>query len=137
MNPFRLVTQPINDLWAAVARPFQAVFVVGLCWFINRMTSPEQPWWHWVAFGMGIAVLVAWARAFKTLALLAVVFYVGRWVYRKYGDAAKARFDAWVQGSGAASAGSAEGSASPPAKEATDVLRLVGNERALREAGVM
>ncbi|MBU6437855.1 MAG: hypothetical protein KGJ44_00785 [Betaproteobacteria bacterium] len=134
MNPFFFVTQPIATLWDAVAKPFQAAFVVGLCWFINRFTSPDVAWWPWVAFGMSIAVLVAWARAFKTLVLLAVVFYVGRWVYRKYGDAAKARFDDWVRGRDAATSGPA---AAAPTKDAKEVLRLVGNDLAVREAGLV
>ena len=92
MNLLSFVTAPIDSLWEAVAKPFKALFVVGLCYFINRVTSPENPWWHWVAFGMSIAVLVAWVRAFKTIVMLVVVFYVGRWIYRNYGDAAKARF---------------------------------------------
>jgi len=62
MNLLSFVTAPIDSLWEAVAKPFKALFVVGLCYFINRVTSPENPWWHWVAFGMSIAVLVAWAR---------------------------------------------------------------------------
>ena len=133
MNPLSLVTDPINNLWDAVAKPFKALFVVGLCYFINRVTSPENPWWHWVAFGMSIAVLVAWARAFKTIVLLAVIFYVGRWIYRRYGDAAKARFDEWVN---AGTPGASTNDARPP-KEAKEVLRLIGNDGAVREAGIV
>lgn len=135
MSLFSFVTDPIDNLWDAVAQPFKALFVVGLCWFINRFTSPEHAWWHWVAFGMSIAVLVAWARAFKTIVLLVVAFYVGRWIYRNYGDAAKARFDEWVNGKAA-------GQAHPPAQpgrptDAREVLRLIDNDAAIREAGIL
>lgn len=133
MKLFAFATAPVENLWNAVAMPARALFVVGLCYFINRVTSPGNPWWHWVAFGMSIAVLVAWARAFKTIVLLAVIFYVGRWIYRRYGDDAKARFDAWVNGSGAA------GHAGPahPTKDARDVLRLIDNDVAVRQAGIL
>jgi hypothetical protein len=137
MNPFSFVTRPVRDLWQAIAMPFQAVFVVGLCWIINTMTSPGYPWWHWVALGMGIAVLVAWARAAKTIAFLLVAFFVGRWVYRKYGDAAKARFDAWMNGGAAASANTASAKSANAPQSAQDVLRLVGNDAAVRAAGIV
>jgi len=133
MNLLSFVTAPIDSLWDAVAKPFKALFVVGLCYFINRVTSPENPWWHWVAFGMSIAVLVAWARAFKTIVMLVVVFYVGRWIYRNYGDAAKARFDDWVKGTSPAS--NTSGTRSPT--DAKEVLRLVDNHDAVREAGIV
>ncbi len=133
MNVFSFVTDPIHTLWDAIAKPFKAVFVVGICYFINRVTSPGNPWWHWVAFGMSIAVLVAWARAFKTIVLLAVIFYVGRWIYRTYGDAAKARFDQWVSPGGA---GAHAGDAHQP-KDPKDVLRLMDNDAAVREAGIV
>ena len=133
MNVFSLVTDPIHNLYDAVAKPFKALFVVGLCYFINRVTSPENPWWHWVAFGMSIAVLVAWARAFRTIVLLAVIFYVGRWIYRTYGEAAKARFDQWVN---ASSAAEGAGDARHP-KDTNEVLRLIDNDVAVREAGIV
>lgn len=133
MNPLSFATAPIEQLWEAVAKPFQALFVVGLCYFINRFTSPGNPWWHWVAFGMTIAVLVAWARAFKTILLLVVAFYVGRWIYRNYGDSAKAKFDDWVNAKGSASS---TGSADQP-KDAKEVLRLINNDVAVREAGIV
>jgi hypothetical protein len=131
MNPFSIITSPINNLWDAIAAPFRAVFVVGLCYFINRFTSPGADWWHWVAFGMTISVIVAWARAFKTIALLIAVYYVGRWVYGKYGDGAKAKFDEWVNGKAAAS------TAAPQPKEAKDVLRLIGSDSAVQQAGIV
>jgi len=133
MNLMSFVTDPIDNLWGAIAKPFKALFVVGLCYFINRVTSPDNPWWHWVAFGMSIAVLVAWARAFKTIVLLVVAFYVGRWIYRNYGDAAKARFDDWVSGTGA------QGNTSHPRQptDAREVLRLVDNDAAVRQAGIV
>ena len=132
MSLLSFVTDPINNLWDAIAKPFKALFVVGICYFINRVTSPENPWWHWVALGMSISVLMAWARAFKTIVFLAVVFYVGRWIFRTYGDAAKARFDEWVKGTGSASNA---GPAHQPS-DAKEVLRLIGNDVAVREAGI-
>jgi hypothetical protein len=131
MNPLSFITSPIHNLWGAAAAPFRAVFVVGLCFFINQFTSPANPWWHWVAFGMGISVIVAWARAFKTIALLVAVYYVGRWVYRKYGDTAKAKYDDWVNGKAPAV------HAAPQPKEARDVLRLIESDLAVRQAGIV
>lgn len=96
MNPIKAVTRPFSDLANAVVMPFKAVFVVGLCWVINAMTSPGHWWVKWVALGMGIAVLVAWARAAKSLLTLAVIAGVGWWVWRRWGDDARAAFDAWV-----------------------------------------
>ena len=96
MNPFDLITRPIKNLTAAVTMPLKFIFVVGLCGFINWMTFSGQWWFKWVAFGMGIAVLVAWARAAQTLLLLALVAFVGWKIYQRYGAAARARFDDWV-----------------------------------------
>jgi hypothetical protein len=45
---------------------------------------------------MGIATLVALARGLRTAAVLALVFFGGRWILRRYGDAARAAFDQWV-----------------------------------------
>jgi hypothetical protein len=53
-------------------------------------------WFKWVAFGMAIAVLVAWARAAKTLLLLALVGFVGWKIYQRYGAQARAQFGDWV-----------------------------------------
>jgi len=97
MNPIRFITRPVGNLVDAVVMPFKALFVVGLCALINSMTSPGHWWFKWVALGMGIAVLVAWARAARTLLGLALVAAVGWWVYRQYGDEARARFDDWVR----------------------------------------
>ena len=88
--------RPIKDLTDAVTMPFKALFVVGLCWFINAMTSPGHWWVWWVALGMGIATLVAWARGLRTAAMLALIYFGGRWVYRRYGAQARAAFDQWV-----------------------------------------
>ncbi len=96
MNPIRFITRPVKDLTQAVVMPFKALFVVGLCGLINAMTTPGHWWVQWVALGMGIAVLVAWARAARTLLLLAVVGFVGWKIYQRYGDAARRRFDDWV-----------------------------------------
>lgn len=97
MNPFAIITRPVNDLFQAVLMPFKALFVVGLCAAINAMTSPGHWWFKWVALGMGIAVLVAWARAARTLLMLALVAWVGRWVYRHHGAEMRRQFDDWVQ----------------------------------------
>ena len=85
--------RPIKDLTDAVTMPFRAVFVVGICWFINWMTSPHYWWVWWVALGMGIATLVAWAKGLRTAAVLLLAFFVGRWIYRRYGEQARAAFD--------------------------------------------
>ena len=75
--------------------PLNFIFVVGLCFFINWMVSPGNWWVKWVAFGMGIAVIVAWARALKLLFVVAVLAAVGYFIYKRYGAAAKAKYDAW------------------------------------------
>lgn len=97
MNPVKLVTRPIRNLTDALVMPFKAVFVVGLCAVINAMTYHGTWWVKWVALGMGIAVLVAFARAAKTLAVIALVAWGGWWLHKRYGAAAKARFDAWAE----------------------------------------
>lgn len=98
MNPLNMLfNNPVSDVIRAVVMPFKFIFVVGLCWFINYMTFTGTWWVKWVAFGMGIAVLVAWARAARTLLLLALVAAAGWWVYRHHGQAARERFDDWVR----------------------------------------
>ena len=96
MNPIKLLTRPIKNLTDAVFMPFKALFVVGICALINAMTFHGQWWFKWVAFGMGIAVLVAFARAAKTLLLLGLVAWGGHWVYRRYGQQARDTFDDWA-----------------------------------------
>jgi hypothetical protein len=96
MNPFSLVTRPVQDLLQALVMPFRALFVIGLTGTINYMTYSGVWWFKWVALGMGIAVLVAWARAAKTLLLLALVAWVGMKIYQRYGVAARQTFDDWV-----------------------------------------
>ncbi len=96
MNPFRFVTRPVKNIADAVLMPFKALWVVGLTGAINYMTYSGVWWFKWVAFGMGIAVLVAWARAAKTLLLLALVAFVGWQVYKRYGAEARRRYDDWV-----------------------------------------
>jgi hypothetical protein len=91
-----MLLKPIKNLADAVTMPFKAVFVVGLCALINWMTSPGNWWVQWVALGMGIAVVVAWARAAKTLFVLGVIAFVGWQLYKRYGQPARERFDAWV-----------------------------------------
>jgi len=96
MNPFAFITRPLKDLSNAVLMPFKAVFVVGLCWAINAMTYSGVWWVKWVALGMGIATLVALARGVRTLLVLALAGWVGMKIYKRYGPAARAQFDAWV-----------------------------------------
>jgi hypothetical protein len=96
MNPFSFITRPIRDLTGAVIMPFKALFVVGLCWVINAMTFHGGWWVKWVALGMGIATVVALARGARTLLVLALAGWVGWKIYQRYGEPARARFDAWV-----------------------------------------
>ncbi len=96
MNTFSTITRPVKNLTDAVTMPFRAAFVIGLTGFINYATFSGVWWFKWVAFGMGIAVLVAWARAAKTLLLLALVAFVGWKIYQRYGAQARQRFDDWV-----------------------------------------
>ncbi|MDP3222407.1 MAG: hypothetical protein Q8M96_04650 [Rubrivivax sp.] len=96
MNPFSFVTQPVKHVADAVIMPFKALFVVGLTGLINAMTYQGVWWFKWVALGMGIAVLVSFARAAKTLVLLALVAWVGMKIYQRYGQAARQSFDDWV-----------------------------------------
>lgn len=96
MSLFSTFTRPVKDLTDAIFMPFKAIFVVGLCWLINAMTFHGQWWVKWVALGMGIAVLVSLARAARMLLTLALVAWVGAWIYRRYGQQARDRFDEWV-----------------------------------------
>lgn len=96
MNPFAFVTRPVKDLANAVLMPLKALWVVAITGFINWMTYSGTWWFKWVAFGMAIAVLVAWARAAKTLLLLGLVAFVGWQVYKRYGAEARRHYDEWV-----------------------------------------
>ena len=96
MNLFNTFTRPVRNIADALIMPFKALWVVGLTGFINWMTYSGTWWFKWVAFGMGIAVLVAWARAAKTIVLLALIGFVGWQIYKRYGAAARQRFDDWV-----------------------------------------
>ena len=97
MNPLNLITRPVKNLTRAITMPLKFIFVVGLCGFINWMTFSGSWWVQWVAFGMGIAVLVAWARAAKTLIVLGLLAWAGWAIYKRYGQTARERFDAWTQ----------------------------------------
>lgn len=88
--------RPIRDLTQMVTMPFKAIFVVGLCFVINNMTNPHVNWWKWVALGMGIATLVALGKGLRTLLVVALVWWVGKKLYERYGAQVKATFDAWV-----------------------------------------
>ena len=96
MNPLRFVFSPVRDISRAIVMPFKALFVVGLTGAINVMTYNGTWWFKWVAFGMGIAVVMAFARAAKTIALLALVAWGGWMIYKRYGAAARQQFDDWV-----------------------------------------
>lgn len=120
MNPIKLVTRPARDLWRAVTLPFTALFVIGLTGFINWMTYSGQWWFKWVAFGMGIAVLVAWARAAKSLLLLALIAFVGWQIYKRWGGPARERFDEWVA------------KTQPKAAEVFEIWRAPGQQQAFR-----
>lgn len=96
MNPFDIIFSPVRNLTQAITMPFKALFVIGLTGFINWMTYAGTWWFKWVAFGMGIAVLVAWARAAKTLAVLALVAWGGWWLHKHYGETVRRQFDDWA-----------------------------------------
>jgi len=73
---------PVSDLVRVITFPFKFVFVVGICWFINMTTSPDEKWWHWVAFGMTIALVVNLMRGLRALVAAAGVAGLGYLVYR-------------------------------------------------------
>lgn len=87
---------PIRDLTRALTMPFKALFVVGLCALINAVTSPGQWWFQWVALGMGIATIVALAKGLRAALALGVIAFVGWWLFRRYGEAARDRFADWA-----------------------------------------
>ena len=95
MNPLRFITSPVSTLTRAITAPLNFIFVVGLCLFINWMVSPGNWWVKWVAFGMGINVIVAWARVAKSLFDVGVLALIGYFIYKRYGAEAKAEYDAW------------------------------------------
>ena len=95
MNPLAFFTRPVTGLFAAVAISFKAIFVVALCFAINAFTSPGAWWAQWVAFGMGIAVFVAWARVVRDAGAVIIVGLVSAWLYKRFGADARAKFDAW------------------------------------------
>lgn len=88
MNLFSFVTRPIRDLTQAVLMPFKALFVVALTGAINALTFHGVWWFKWVALGMAIAVLVAFARAARTLLVLALVAWAGKKFFRRQGQTA-------------------------------------------------
>jgi energy-coupling factor transporter transmembrane protein EcfT len=96
MSRHSIFRSPLHDLSRAAVMPLKALLVVGLCATINAWTYSGTWWVKWVALGMGIAVLVAWARAAKTLLLLALVAWVGWKIYQRHGQQARDRFDSWV-----------------------------------------
>lgn len=114
MNPIGIVTHPVRDLWQALVMPFRALFVLAITGTVNVMTYSGTWWVKWVALGMGIAVLASLGRALKSLLLLALVAWVGWKIYQRYGEAARRRFDEWVQRS------------SPKAAEVVAAMRQPG-----------
>jgi len=90
MNPFK-------DLSDAITLPLTALWVIPLCAFVDWMTSPGHWWVQWVVFGMGIAVLCAWARAIKLLLIGGLLAGLGAFAYRHRGDAGRARIAQWLQ----------------------------------------
>jgi hypothetical protein len=95
-NPLRSLFSPINDITRALVLPFKALFVVGLTGFINAMTYHGVWWFKWVAFGFGIALIVSFAKALRSILLLALVAWVGMKIYKRYGPQARQQFDDWV-----------------------------------------
>jgi len=82
MNPLSFVASPITDITTAITYPFKMVFVVGMCAFINYITSPGVWWVQWVAFGMGIGLIAVWFRAAKTLIATIGITAIGYFIYR-------------------------------------------------------
>ena len=64
---------PVKVLREAIVLPFQALFVVGICTVIDLASGGGVDFVHWVALGMGIAVVCAWWRALKLLAAAGVL----------------------------------------------------------------
>lgn len=96
MNPISALTNPISDLLQALVMPFRALFVIGLTGSINYLTFNGVWWVKWVALGMGIATVVALARAARAALIIALLYFGGRWLYRRYGEAARRGFEAWA-----------------------------------------
>jgi mannose/fructose/N-acetylgalactosamine-specific phosphotransferase system component IIC len=99
MKVFKILKNAPSDLLEGVVMPIRALFVVGIAALINVMTlAPSGRWWfHWVALGMGIAVLMSWGRALRAALVVGLVAFVGWKIYQRYGQAARERFDNWVQ----------------------------------------
>lgn len=97
MNPLAFVTRPVRDLLEALVMPVRALFVIGITFAVNAMTYSGVWWFKWVALGMGIAVVVALARAARTLLVLALAAWGGHWLYKRFGAQARAQFDDWAQ----------------------------------------
>ena len=84
MNPLSAIPV-VSDITRAITYPFRMIFVVGLCAFINYFTSPGVWWVQWVAFGMGIGLIVVWAKAIRAVgvaAIAAIAAAIGYAVYR-------------------------------------------------------
>ncbi len=79
----RFLTRPVGNLADAMLMPFKALFVIAVTGAINAMTYDGHWWFKWVALGMGIAVLMAFARAAKTLLMLALLAWGGNALYKR------------------------------------------------------
>lgn len=87
MNPIRTVRD-------AITLPFTALFVVGVCFAINAFASPGHWWVQWVALGMGIAVVCAWARALKLAIAAGGLAWLAHVLLRqRASDATRSRMD--------------------------------------------
>lgn len=68
----------------ALLMPFKGLFVIAVTGTINALTYNGHWWFKWVALGMAIAVLMASARAAKTLAVLALLAWGGNVLLKRY-----------------------------------------------------
>jgi hypothetical protein len=84
-----LLPAPLRQLADGVLMPLRALFVVGLTGAINAATYDGVWWFKWVALGMGIATVVALARAIKTLVVLGLVAWLGAKLLRRFGGGAQ------------------------------------------------
>ena len=99
MNPLNPL-EPVAAVVKAVTFPITAIFVVGICYLVNLVTSPHHWWAQWVLFGMAIATLVVWMRALRMLitsagiaggAYLAYRWWTNRQASSEVFDAQRAR----------------------------------------------
>ena len=87
---------PLRNLSDAITLPFKALFVIAVCFAINLMTSPGHWWVQWVVLGMGIALIVTWARAIRVLVIGALLAVLGNWAYQRWGEDGRRRVNRWL-----------------------------------------